>query len=210
MKDQTSQGFPRNVLSIDFWKISHLENLDASPNFSRVSSWMYWLSYLRKIPHLENYRWKTKLLKSFIENVLSVDLWKIPNLGNINESPNFSRFSPRNVLSVDLWKNPTLQKISTESQNFSRVSSKIVLSVDLWKIPTLGKYRWKSKLLNGSIEKLYWMWTSEISTLGKYWWKIKLPKSCIENVLSMNFWKIPHSENTNESPNSSRVSSKMY
>ena len=33
MKDQISKEFPRNVLSIDFWKIPNLENLDESPKF---------------------------------------------------------------------------------------------------------------------------------------------------------------------------------
>ena len=41
MKDQTSQEFHRNVLSIDFWKIAHLEKIDDTPNFSKVSLKMY-------------------------------------------------------------------------------------------------------------------------------------------------------------------------
>ena len=52
MKDQTSQKFHRECTKCDLWKIPHLENIDE----------------------------RSKLLKSFIENVLSVDLWKIPHL----------------------------------------------------------------------------------------------------------------------------------
>ena len=48
------------------------------------------------------------------------------------------------------------------------------------------------------------------STLRKYRWKTELFKGFIVNVSSGDLWKIPHLENIDERPNSSRVSSKMY
>ena len=73
-----------NVLSVDLWKIPHLENIDESPNFSRVSSkyntflWLYGVIIITPYNHcmpttanditLREYRGETKLLKSFIWN----------------------------------------------------------------------------------------------------------------------------------------------
>ena len=41
MLEQTSQEFHQNIPSVNLWKNQHLENIDESPNFSKVSTKMY-------------------------------------------------------------------------------------------------------------------------------------------------------------------------
>ena len=153
MKDQTSQEFHRKCT-----KCGPLKN-----------------SEYRK------YQRKSKLLKNFIENVLSVDLWKIPTHGKYRwKSKLLENFIEGNVLSVDLWEIPHSENIE-ERTNFSRVSSECAKYIFL-KNSTLRKSRWKSELL----------------------------KSFIVNVQSVYLRKIPLLENIDERPNFSRVSSQMY
>ena len=122
-KSELLKSFIENVLSVDLWKIPHLENMDGRSNFSRAPSKCTEYRPLKNST-LRKYRWKTEILKGFIVNVLSVDLWKIPNLDNIDERPNFSRVFIENVLSVDLWKIPNIEN-TNESPNFSRISTKM-------------------------------------------------------------------------------------
>ena len=93
-KTKLLKGFIENVLSVDLWWIPRWENIDGRSNFSRVhrECTKYEPS---KISTLRKYQWKSELIKIFIENVLSVDLWKIPHLENIDERSNFSRVSSR-------------------------------------------------------------------------------------------------------------------
>ena len=95
MKDQTSQELHRECT-----KYEPLKN-----------------STLRKN------QWKSELLKSFHENVLSVDLWKF-HFQEISMKDQISQELHRNVLSIDLWKIPHLENIE-ERPNFSRVSSNL-------------------------------------------------------------------------------------
>ena len=150
MKNQTSQEFHRNSLSVDLWNIPYSENHDVGSNSSRVSSKYTKCEPLKKST-FRKHRWKSELLKSFIENVLRVNLWKIPHLENMEERSNSSRAPPKwtkyrplknstfrkyrwktellegfigNVSSVDLWKIPHLE-IVDERPNSSMVSSKM-------------------------------------------------------------------------------------
>ena len=66
---------------------------------------------------LRKYRWKTKLLKSFIEKVLSVDLWKISRLENIDEKSNFWRV-PSRMYKVWTFEKFHTYKISMKDQTF--------------------------------------------------------------------------------------------
>ena len=150
MKNRTYQEFHWNSLSVVRWNIPYSENHDVGSNFSKVSSKYTKWEPLKKST-CRKHRWKSELLKSFIENVLSGDLWKNPHLENIDGRTNFSRASSKctkyrplknstlrkyrwetkllkgfveNVSSVDLWKSPHSENID-ERPNFSRDSSKI-------------------------------------------------------------------------------------
>ena len=134
MKNQTSQEFHRNLLSVDLWNIPYSENHDVGSNFSKVSS-KYTKCEPLKNSTFRKHRWKSELLKSYHENLLSVDLWKF-HFQKISMKDQISQEFHRNVLSIDLWKIPHLENID-ERPNFSRVSSWMYSSVDLWKIPHL-------------------------------------------------------------------------
>ena len=181
------------------------------------------------------YARKNKLLKGFVKNVPSLDLWKIWHSRNCDDSSNFSGVSSKNVLSVNLWKILHSEKID-ERPNFSRISSKYTKCEPL-KMSTLRKHRWKSELLKSFIENVLRLDLWKIphsenidgrsnltrvsskctkyrplknSTFRKYRWKTKLLKGFVKNVLSVNLWKIWHSGNCDDRSNFSRVSSKMY
>ena len=64
-----------------------------------------------KESELRKYQGKFKILKSFIENVLSVDLWKIPHFETISMKDQTSQSSIENVISVYLWKIPHSENI---------------------------------------------------------------------------------------------------
>ena len=177
MKDQTSQEFHRSALSINLWWISHLENIDDWPNFSRGSSKMYSMWTFEKILTHGKYRWKSKLLKGFIKNVLSVDLWKIPRLENIDERSNFSKFHRK---CTKYWplKNSTLRKY--------RCMTKLLRGfIQMYYVWTSGKVHIQNTSMKvRTSQKFHQVWIEsgplEDSTLKKYGWKIKLLKSFIE------------------------------
>ena len=220
-----------NVLSMNLWKIAHSENTNESPNSSRVSSKYTKCEPLKKST-FRKHRWKSELLKSFIENVLRVDLWKIPHLGNMDGRSNFSR-APSKCTEYGPLKNSTLRKKSMKdrnSQGFHRKCTKCgplknstlrkyrwktellkgfignVLSVDLWKIPHLENIHGRSNFSKVSSECSEYRFSRNF-TLRKIRWKSELLKNFIVNVLSVYLRKIPHLENIDERPNFSRVSS---
>ena len=150
MKNSNFSRVPsKNVQSMNLWKIPHLENIDERPNFLKGP-----IENVQSMRFLKNftpgkYRWKSKLFKDFIKNVLSEDLWEIPHSENIEERTNFSTVSSEcakyrflknstlrksrwksellksfivNVQSVYLRKIPLLENID-ERPNFSKVSS---------------------------------------------------------------------------------------
>ena len=181
-KVQTPQGFEgfiKNILSVDLWKIPHLENIDE----------------------------RSKLLKSCIENVLSMNLWKIPHSENTNESPNSSRVSSKYTKCEPLKKS-TFRKHWWKSELLKSFIEN-VLSVDLWKIPHLENMDGRSNFSRAPSKCTEYR-PLKNSTLRKYRWKTEILKGFIENVPSVYLWEIPHLENIDERPNSSRVSSKMY
>ena len=121
MEDGTSQELHRNILSVNLWKNQHLENIDESPNFSEVSSKMYWMWTSEKF-HTKKISMKDQTSQELHRNVLSIDLWKIPHLENFDERPNFSRVS---LKMYQVWNSEKLRtwKISMEvqtSQEFHR------------------------------------------------------------------------------------------
>ena len=201
MKDRTSSRVSSKfVLSVDLWKIPHLENINGRSNFSRISSECTKYRPLKNSTLRKNRR-KIKLSKSFNENILCVELWKIPHLENIDESPNSSSFI-ENVLSVDLWKIPHIRKYRWKTKLLKGFIVN-VLSVDLWKIPHLENINERFQtsqefhrectkcvpLKNSTLQKMISMkdrtsqefhrectkcGSLKNSTLRKYRWKTKL------------------------------------
>ena len=112
----------KNVLSIDLWKIPHLENIDGRPNFSRVSSKMYQVWTSEKFDTQE-IAMIVQTSQGFHQNLRSVNLWKILHSEKIDERQTSQEFH-RNVLSLDLWKIPHSEKID-DTPNFSKVSLKM-------------------------------------------------------------------------------------
>ena len=150
--------------------------------------------------------WKSEHLKSFIEFEINLDLWKIPLSENIDEISNFSRVSSKCTKYKPLIRF-TLRKYRWKIKLLKGFIEN-VLCVDLWKNSHTWEISMKVQTPQGFHQKCTKCGPLKNSTLGKYWWKIKLLKSFIENVLNMNLSKNQHLENTKESPNSSKVSSK--
>ena len=156
MKVKTySKVSSNNVLSVDLWEIPHLENIDG----------------------------RSKLLKSFIEMILSMRPMKNSTLRKISMKDRTSQGFHRKCNQVWTCKKFHTKKISMEdrtSQGFHRNVCQVCRPLKNF---TLRKCRWKTKLLKGFIE----------------------------NVLSVDLWKIPRFLKISmKDPNFSRVSSKMY
>ena len=159
MKDQTSQGVHRK-----YSKYGPLEN------------YTFW-----------KYRWKTKLLKRFIEKVLCVDLWENPHLNIFDWRSKISRALSK-YTKFEPLKKSTFRKHQRKYE-FLKIFIEFELSVDLWKIPLSEKIDERSNFTRVSSKCTKYK-PLENSTLRKYWWKTKLLKGFIENVLSLDLWKI--------------------
>ena len=150
MKDQTSQEFHRKCTKCGPLKNSKFRKYQWKSKLLKIFTRNVLSVDLRKNPTLGKYRWKSKLLKGFIKIVLSVDLWKIPTLGKYRWKSKLLKSFIENVLSVDLWEIPHLVNIDEEetSQEFFQKWTKY----RPLKNSILGKYRWKIKLLKSFIE----------------------------------------------------------
>ena len=140
-------------------------------------------------------------------NLLNVDLWKIPHLENNDERSKFSKVLSKYTKCEPLKKS-TFRKHKWKS-DFLKIFIEFESSVDLWKIPLLENFEERSKFPRVSSECTKYR-PLKNSTLGKSRWKSEFLKSFVVNVISVELWKIPLSENIDVRLNFSGVSSRMY